>query len=299
MSKMPENAVPPDGALVRRHRLSTRIWHWLNAVTLAVMLMSGLMIFNAHPHLYWGQYGANFDHAWLEIGADHGAGSVRVGSLSIPTTGVLGLYRDANGAEVDKAFPGWITIPSHYSLADARLWHFAFAVILLAAWPCYLLWSLINGHIRRDLIITQTEWAPSHIWHDIKDHARLRFPTGAAALRYNVLQKLAYGSVLFVLLPLIILTGLAMSPGMDAGWPWLIAIFGGRASARSLHFLAMLGLVGFFVVHILMVVLAGPYNEVRSMITGRYRLPRAKVEKRIGMVPAPAPAPAPAGATGS
>ncbi len=284
MSDMIDPSPPTGGDLVRRHRRSTRIWHWLNAWILAVMLMSGLMIFNAHPHLYWGQYGANFDRAWFEIGASGGSGTVRMGALTLHTTGLLGLSYGADGHANSVAFPGWITIPSHYSLADARIWHLAFAVLLLVAWPAYVLVSLVNGHVRRDLVITRHEWAPAHIWHDIKEHARLRFPTGAAALHYNILQKLAYGTVLFGLLPLILLTGLTLSPGMDAAWPWLTVLFGGRQSARSLHFLAMLGLIAFFIVHIVMVVLAGPFNEVRSMVTGWYRLPRAR---HPVIVPAP------------
>jgi len=136
--------------------------------------------------------------------------------------------------------------------------------------------SLANRHFKRDLNISLAEIRPTHLWADIKQHARLRFPTGAAALRYNILQKLAYASVLFVMLPLVIFTGLAMSPAMDSGWPWLLDIFGGRQSARSLHFIAMVALVAFFFIHIAMVVLAGPINEVRSMITGRFRLPADK-----------------------
>jgi Ni/Fe-hydrogenase b-type cytochrome subunit len=243
---IPESApaTPQGGELIRRHSLVTRIWHWINALTLLVMLMSGLMIFNAHPRLYWGQYGANPDKAWLEI----------------PET---------NGV----AFPGWATIPSTYSLADARLWHLAFAWVLALGLLFYLIWGLVRGHIRRDLHIRSAEWKPSHVWHDIKQHAALRFPTGAAALSYNVLQKLAYCGVLFVLLPLIILTGLTMSPNLNAGLTVLLDLFGGRQSARSLHFLAAFGLVAFFLVHIAMVILAGPINEVRSMITGFYRIP--------------------------
>ncbi len=247
----PKSAVPGSGDLVRRHRLSTRIWHWVNAVTLLVMLMSGLMIFNAHPRLYWGHYGANADAAWLEI---------------------------AEGAD-GVAFPAWATIPSAYSLADARIWHFAFAWLLVIGLLAYLVLSLANGHLWRDLRITFAELRPSHIWHDIKQHARLRFPTGAAALKYNFLQKAAYGAVLFVLLPLVILTGMAMAPGLNASMPWLVDLFGGRQSARSLHFIAAAGLVAFFLVHIAMVVLAGPVNEVRSMITGWYRLPKDKGAK--------------------
>ncbi len=120
------------------------------------------------------------------------------------------------------------------------------------------------------------ELAPGHIWHDVKEHARLRFSTGASALRYNILQKLAYLGVLFILLPTIVLTGLTMSPAMNAAWPWLLDLFGGRQSARSIHFIAAALLVAFIVVHLLMVLLAGPYNEIRSMITGRYRLPRER-----------------------
>lgn len=240
---------PQGGELVKRHSIVTRIWHWINVLTVLVMLMSGLMIFNAHPRLYWGEFGANPDKAWLEI----------------PET---------NGV----AFPGWATIPSTYSLADARLWHLAFAWVLAVGLLLYLVWGLVRGHIIRDLHIRSAEWKPSHIWHDFKQHAALRFPTGAAALSYNVLQKLAYCGVLFVLLPLIILTGLTMSPSLNAGPTWLLDIFGGRQSARSLHFIAAFGLVGFFLVHIAMVILAGPINELRSMITGWYRLPRDKEE---------------------
>ncbi len=269
---------PKGGELVRRHRLSTRLWHWLNVVALTVMLMSGLMIFNAHPRLYWGEYGANSDYAWLEIGAKkQDKGMLRIGGLTLETTGVLGVSTDRKGVIRHRAFPGWATIPTKYNLAEGRIWHLAFAWVLAGGLLFYLLWSLANGHIRRDLHITRREWRPSHIWHDVKEHARLRFPSGAAALRYNILQKLAYAGVLFGLLPLVIVTGLGMSPGMDAACPWLTELWGGRQSARSLHFIAAFGLVAFVAVHLVMVVLAGPINEVRSMITGWYRLPKEKV----------------------
>ena len=264
------------GDLVKRHRLSTRLWHWTNAVTLLVMLMSGLMIFNAHPRLYWGKYGANPDPAWLEVSGTATQGFLRVGPLQVETTGVLGVWKGPDGSIQHRAFPHWATIPSGYSLADARIWHLAFAWVLSLALLFYLAVSLVNRHLQKDIRIRAQELRPANLWHDIKDHARLRFPTGEAALRYNILQKLAYASVLFVLLPLIIFTGLTMSPAMTSGWSFLIDLFGGRQSARSLHFLAATALVGFFFVHIAMVVLAGPYNEVRSMITGRFRIPEDK-----------------------
>ncbi len=261
------------GELVKRHRLSVRVWHWINAVTLLVLLMSGLMIFNAHPRLYWGQYGANADAAWLEIGADQGKGYLQIGKIKAGTAGVLGSYIDGNGEAKQRAFPYWATIPSGYNLSVARLWHFAFAWILSLALLFFIGRSLWNGHIVRDLHIHWAEWSPRHIWRDIKDHARLRFPQGAAALKYNILQKLSYIGVIFVLIPLMIFTGLTMSPGMNAAWPWLTELFGGRQSARSVHFICTFLLVMFFFVHMAMVLLAGPFNEVRSIITGYFRLP--------------------------
>jgi thiosulfate reductase cytochrome b subunit len=261
------------GPLVFRHRISTRLWHWLNAVTIVVLLMSGLSIFNAHPRLYWGQYGANMDGSVFRISNTSTTGFMEIGALRIETTGVLGRWTDSEGVQQTKAFPSWATIPSMYNLALARRWHLFFAWVLGVSAGAYLVWSLVNGHLRRDLAPRQGELAPSHIWHDIKEHARLRFPTGEAALRYNILQKLAYVGVLLVLIPLIVLTGLTMSPGMNAAWPWLLDLFAGRQSARTLHFVGAMLIVGFILVHLSMVILAGPFNEIRSMITGKYRVP--------------------------
>ena len=237
----------PPRRLAYRHRLPTRLWHWVNALTVFVMLMSGLMIFNAHPHLYWGKFGANFDHPWLSF---HG-----------------------------RPIPGWATIPSTYNLAAARRWHLAFAWLLSIGLVAFLVTSLFNRHAQRDLAPTADEVRPRHIWHDIREHARLRFPTGDAALRYNILQKLSYVGVIFVLLPLMILTGLTMSPAMDAAWPWLQVVFGGRQSARSIHFICAALLLGFILVHLMMVLLAGPINEIGSMITGRFRVPPDRSEE--------------------
>lgn len=256
------------GDTIYRHRRATRVWHWINALTVFVMLMSGLMIFNAHPRLYWGQYGANYDRSWLEIGSNGDRGYLRLGALVVPTTGVLGV---AQGQQ--RAFPPLVTIPSSYDLAGARRWHFFFAWLLVVSTIGYWVWSVGSRHLRRDLAPKRRELSPLRVWRDIVDHVRLRFPTGAAARDYNVLQKCAYLLVLFLLLPLVILSGITMSPGMDAGWPWLLAVFGGRQSARSIHFLAASGIALFIAIHLAMVVLAGPWNEVRSMVTGRYRLP--------------------------
>jgi Ni/Fe-hydrogenase b-type cytochrome subunit len=280
MAEAETPVAPPQPAPVRvyRHRLPARIWHWVNAATLLILLMSGLMIFNAHPRLYWGEYGANFDRAWLVIGSTPDSGYLRIGDYRIETTGVLGRWTDAAGTEKTWAFPGWATIPTSYSLADGRRWHLFFAWILSIGLTLYMLWMLLGGHLRKDLHVRRAEWSPRHIWHDVKEHARLRFPRGEAAARYGILQKLSYIGVIFVALPLMIATGLTMSPGMNAAWPWLLDVFGGRQSARSIHFITAWALVAFFLVHIAMVLLAGPINEVRSMVTGWFRLPPERKE---------------------
>jgi len=262
--------------MVKRHRLSTRVWHWLNALILLVMLMSGLTILNAHPRLYWGEYGANADRAWLEVGSRGEDGFLRIGDLTVETTGFLGTWRNSEGRTVRLAFPSWATIPSSYDLALSRKWHLTFAWLFAASIALYVFWSIANRHLKRDLLPKADELRPRHLWQDIKRHAKLDFPKGAAALNYNTLQKLSYVVVLLVLLPVMVLTGMTMSPALDASMGWLLDVFGGRQSARSIHFIAAMALVIFVVVHLAMVMLSGPINEIRSMITGRYRLPKEK-----------------------
>ncbi|WP_298286272.1 cytochrome b/b6 domain-containing protein [Novosphingobium sp.] len=260
-----------EADLVYRTRLPVRIWHWVNAVTIFALLMSGATIFNAHPRLYWGKYGANYDQAWLVIGKRAQEGFLRLGGFEIETTGYLGLTPYST-----KAIPPLFTIPNYYSLAEGRQWHFFFAWALVISLTLFVIYSIFSKHLSRDLALKPEERKLAHLWHDIKDHAHLRFPTGAAAKAYNPLQKIAYLGVIFVLIPLVVLTGMTMSPTLNAAFPWLLDIFGGRQSARSIHFLCAAGFCAFIFIHLLMVVLAGPFNELRSILTGWYRLPQPR-----------------------
>ena len=269
---------PPGRLLVRRHSLAVRLTHWINVLCFSILLMSGLQIFNAHPELYWGQYGADADHSFLALEAvqQDGAlkGVTRIGSLEIPTTGVLGASV-INGELRPRGFPTWITIPSYRNLAEGRRWHFFFAWFFVINGFVYLVYGFFAGHFRRDLAPGASELTPRHLAHEVASHARLRFPKGEEARRYNVLQKLTYLGVIFVLLPAMVLSGLTMSPGMNAAVPWLVDLFGGRQSARSIHFISASLLVLFLVVHLAMVVLSGLFNNLRSMITGRYAIETA------------------------
>jgi Ni/Fe-hydrogenase b-type cytochrome subunit len=273
MASQPIHPTPAGADLIYRQRRTVRVWHWLNALSVIVLLMSGMMIFNAHPHLYWGQYGANHEVPWFEIGSTGEQGYLRIGPVTVPTTGALGL---AGGEE--RAFPSLVTIPSSYNLAAARQWHFFFAWVLVVPGLLFWLWGFASHHVQRDLAPTANELRPRSLWQDIKDHARLRFHTRETARRYNVLQKLSYLGVIFGLLPMMVLTGLTMSPGVDAAWPWLLDLFGGRQSARSIHFICAASLAGFILIHLVMVVLAGPLNELRSIVTGWYRLPKKRAQ---------------------
>lgn len=257
--------------MVKRHGVLTRVWHWVNAVTLLVLLMSGLSIFNAHPRLYWGESGNYEEPAWFAIGSSPTQGYVRVGETRIPSTGVLGNWRDGDGNVQQWAFPGWATIPSTYSLAAGRRWHFFFAWIFAVGLLVFMTGSLVSGHIRRQLAMRREEWKLRHIGRDIVDHLRWRFPSGRAALTYNTVQKLSYISLIFIALPLMILTGLAMSPDMDAALG-ITHLFGGRQSARSIHFICAFALVGFTMVHLALVVLVHPLNQLRAMTIGKIRV---------------------------
>jgi thiosulfate reductase cytochrome b subunit len=264
--------------LFYRHSIPVRALHWINALCLLVMLMSGLQIFNAHPSLYWGN-GADFDHPFVSLTAEgtneHFWGVTHIGPWKFNTDGWLGAS-DTDGVKTVRGFPEWATLP-HDSpdLALGRLWHFAFAWLLMFNGLAYFAYAFASGHFRKDLLPTGADI--KHVPHEIVTHAKLQFPKGEAAKHYNALQKITYFTVVFVLGPLIVLTGLTMSPTMDSAFPFLLWVFGGRQSARTIHFLIAFSFLGFFFVHIVMVVLSGTWNNLRSMITGRTAI---EVEKK-------------------
>jgi thiosulfate reductase cytochrome b subunit len=265
---------PPRRMLIYRHSVLIRLTHWINALCILVLVMSGLQIFNAHPALYFGQK-SDFDRPVLSMRAvstDDGSriGVTTIGGASFNTTGVFGLSDGSDGQPRARGFPSWLTLPSYQDLATGRRWHFFFAWLLVINGAVYVLASLANGHVRRDLLPTGGQLRG--IGRSVLDHLRLRFGHGEEARRYNVLQKLAYLGIVFVVLPLLILAGLAMSPGVDSAAHWLPAAFGGRQTARTVHFICTSLIVLFVLVHIVMVLISGVWNNLRSMITGRYAI---------------------------
>ncbi len=254
---------------VYRHRLPVRISHWLNVPFLIILIMSGLQIFNAHPALYWGDR-SDRDQPLLSIRSvqtDDGdiKGMTTVFGHRFETTGVLG-YSDGSG----RAFPAWTTIPSAKWLAMGRQWHLFFAWLFVINGLIFTAYALVSRHVTRDLVPARKEWR--NIGQSIRSH--LSFAGSGVVHRrgYNVLHKLTYTTMLFLIAPLIIMTGLAMSPTIDTAFPWLLTILGGRQTARTIHFLACFSFVGFIGVHILQVALTGLVNNIRSMITGWFAI---------------------------
>ena len=258
--------------VIARHSALVRETHWINALCFFFLLLSGLQIFNAHPALNFGNT-TDFDHPFFQLSAHENAdgevkGVTTLFGKSINTTGFLGASRDDSGELAPHGFPSWATIPSYQDLATGRRWHFFFAWILALNGIVYFANLLAGRHIR-DFLPSLSEWR--EIPHAIAEHARLRFPKGDAALHYNVLQKLAYLSVI-IAFPILVLAGLTMSPAIDATFPWLVSLFGGRQSARAIHFILAFYLVGFIVVHLVMVLISGFLNNMISIITGRYKI---------------------------
>jgi thiosulfate reductase cytochrome b subunit len=282
----PAANVPPDGpAPARRaesrwqayyrHALAVRITHWINVVALTLLLMSGLNIFSAHPSLYWGKSSYSGKAPVLQIGARQAGGGTMIGVTRVfgrefVTTGALGAGAGADGEIVARTFPNWLMVPDMRWLSAARRWHFFFAWLFVINGLAYLAYSIGGRHLARDLAPSSHDWRS--IGRSIVDHLRFRHPTGEAARRYNVLQKLAYLAVIFVLLPLIALMGFAMSPWLDSIIPGWVDWFGGRQSARTIHFIVAWLLVAFALVHVFEVIVSGLWNHLRSMITGYYRV---------------------------
>lgn|SRR5512134_2323969 len=261
---------------VYRHTWPVRIGHWLNVVCLCILIMSGLQIFNAHPALYWGER-SDRDHPLLSIRAartDDGEmkGVTTILGRQFDTSGILGY-----SGQSARAFPSWSTIPSAKWLAMGRQWHLFFAWVFVINGLLYAGYSFASRHLIKDLLPSRRDLRG--IGQAVKDHALLHHPKGEEAKRYNVLQKLAYLAVLFGLAPLIILTGLTMSPTIDTAFPSLLTIFGGRQAARTIHFIACFSFVGFILVHVGQVILTGLFNNIRSMVTGWFEVKHEGVER--------------------
>lgn len=253
--------------LIYRYPFLTRVSHWLWVLAFAILVGSGLQIFNASPNLDASDK-SDPTRRVLAIGSpSDGVGITTLFGHAFVTTGWLGWTDDGMGSKGARAFPAPLIIPGYQDLAGGRRWHLFFAWIAGICWLIWLISSARKGSLRE--MVLRPEDVPK-LWPMQAYYLKLRKEPPPYNI-YNPLQKAAYTAIVFVIAPLVVLTGLALSPGIDAIANPLTVVFGGRQFARLWHFTGMLLLLGFFAVHTFQVATQGVVNQMRSMITGWYR----------------------------
>ena len=236
-----------------RHSGLVRVTHWLITFAFFALLVSGLEIVVSHPRFYWGEIGNVNTAPLFKIPIPS--------SRNLVPTGYGYVLPDQNG---------W-----------SRYLHFQSAWVLVLIGLLYGVAGILNGHFRRNLLPALSDISPKRLAVSIVEHLRFKRPSAEEAWSYNALQRLTYLLVIFVLFPLVIWTGLAMSPAVESAIPAAVIALGGRQSARTIHFFVSGFLLLFLFVHVLMVCLAGFRNRVRAMITGRPPQLRSEYEQDL------------------
>jgi len=251
---MPEASPAP---LPEGHRPWVRVTHWVAAAAFITLVFSGFVILMSHPRLYWGETGNDLTPAWLELPISR---NYQHGGWTKPTS-----FFATPGSPVSAS--------RTYDIFNQNGWgrslHFLAAWFLVVPGAAYLLAGWVSGHFRRNLAPASSELRPRPLWQEVRDHLAGRIRTPSGGPQYGLLQKLSYCAVVFVALPVVVITGLAMSPAVNAQFPFLTGVFGGMQSARSVHFLAFAALVLFLGVHVAMVVRSGFRRQMRAMTWGK------------------------------
>jgi thiosulfate reductase cytochrome b subunit len=236
------SAVPAATAKVNvRHSALVRVTHWVTTLCFVALLVSGIEILISHPRFYWGETGNVLTTPLFQLPIPS--------SRALVPTGYGYVLPDQNG---------W-----------SRYLHFQAAWLLVLTGVLYAIFSLLTGRLRRDLLPGKGDLSWRVLSTEIANHLRFKPPSEAEAWSYNVLQRLTYLFVIFVLVPLVIWSGLAMSLAFASAFPASVTLLGGQQSARTIHFFVTLALVLFLLVHVLMVCVAGFRSRMRAMITGK------------------------------
>ncbi len=232
---MPATTVTP------RHSALVRVTHWITTLCFFALLVTGAEIVISHPRFYWGENGNNLTPTLFKLPIPS--------SRALVPTGYGYVLPDQNG---------W-----------SRALHFQAAWVVVLTGLLYVIFSFFSGHLRKNLLPSGTDLSWRACSKVIAEHLRFKRPSAAEAWSYNLLQRLSYLFVIFVLFPLVIWTGLAMSPAFVSAVPATVTLLGGRQSARTLHFFVSVALLLFVLVHVVMVFIAGFGSRMRAMITGR------------------------------
>ena len=242
-------SVAPATAVRSRHSALVRVTHWITTLSFLALLVTGVEILISHPRFYWGETGNVLTPPLFQL-------PIPASRATVPT-GYGYVLPDQNG---------W-----------SRYLHFQSAWVAVLTGLLYVVFGLLNGHFRRNLLPARADLSWRGLSLVIAQHLRFRPASEEDAWSYNVLQRLTYLLVIFFLFPLVIWTGLAMSPAIASVFPSAVTILGGQQSARTIHFFVSVFLVLFLLVHVVMVSLAGFRNRVRAMITGRPAADRERV----------------------
>jgi thiosulfate reductase cytochrome b subunit len=223
-----------------RHSAVVRVTHWITTLAFLALLVSGVEILISHPRFYWGEAGNVLTPPLFKL-------PIPASRATVPT-GYGYVLPDQNG---------W-----------SRYLHFQSAWVAVSTGLLYVVFALFQGHLRRNLLPARADLSWRGLSTVIAQHLRLRPVRGEDAWSYNVLQRLTYLLVIFVLFPSVIWTGLAMSPAIASAFPDVVAVLGGQQSARTIHFFVSVLLVLFVLIHVVMVWRTGFRERVRAMITG-------------------------------
>jgi len=236
------------------HRAWVRLCHWVISFGVLTLVFSGIFVLSTHPRLYWGEVGNNLTAAWLEIplNDNHQPDGYE---RTVTFTEVPGVPYSADRTYEIYNPNGW-----------ARSLHFLAAWLAVIGGLAYVLLGAITGHTWRNIFPRLADLAPTELWRDIRSHLRGPVQPGPP---YGRTQKLLYALVIYLAAPLMLLTGLTMSPAVTAAWPHLLDTFGGYQTARSVHFIVFVCLVLFICLHTAMVVVSGFRRQIRAMLSGR------------------------------
>jgi thiosulfate reductase cytochrome b subunit len=234
-------AAVPARTVTARHSALVRVTHWISALCFLALLVTGIEILISHPRFYWGEAG------------------------NVNTPPLFKLPIPASRATVPTGYG--------YVLPDQNGWsrylHFQAAWVAVLTGILYVISMLVSGHLRKNLLPRGADISWRALSAAIAKNLRFKRPSEEEAWSYNLLQRLTYLFVIFILFPLVIWTGLAMSPAIASVFPSAVSVLGGQQSARTIHFFVSVFLLVFLVVHIVMICLAGFNKRMRAMITGR------------------------------
>ncbi|HEV8331991.1 MAG TPA: cytochrome b/b6 domain-containing protein [Steroidobacteraceae bacterium] len=238
------------------HRRWVRICHWIAAASFLTLALSGFLILMVHPRLYLGHAGNDLTPALLSLPISNNHRPDELTSRVV--------FAEVPGAPV--------TAERNYAIFNQNGWarslHFLAAWILVGVGALYVALGVVGGHIGRDLLPRARELAPRALLQDLKSHLRPGVGAIGAGPPYGLLQKLSYTAVMLIVLPLMVATGLTMSPAVAAAYPFLLDVFGGYQTARTIHFFGFAALILFLLVHVAMVIATGFGRQLRAMTWG-------------------------------